>query len=78
MLSASEARRKTQNNIDKLEVQQFNELNDQINRAINAGRFSITGTGFLRVAIREKLEELGYKVQLGSQYNDEYYKISWE
>ena len=33
--------------------------------------------GFLQVETKKRLEELGYKVTVGYQYNETYYSISW-
>lgn len=34
--------------------------------------------GSLKPETRKKLEELGYKVETGTQYNEPYYSISWK
>lgn len=77
MLSASEAKTKTQNNIDDCITQELEELNKKINNAISCGKFSICNDGYLQPETRKRLEQLGYKVETGSQYNQSYYSISW-
>ncbi len=49
----------------------------QIDKTIANGKFSISNDGYLQSQTRKKLEELGYKVETGSQYNESYYSVSW-
>lgn len=77
MLSASEAKAKTQNNIDSCVTQELNKLDKQISEAISNGKFSICNDGILQHTTQERLESLGYKVETGSQYNESYYSVSW-
>lgn len=76
--SASEANEMTNNMIDSCNTKQLIELSNKINNAIAKGKFSICEYGFLNAETRNKLKELGYKVETHSQYNDSYYTISWE
>ena len=73
----SEANKMTNNAIDSCTTQQLAELSKLIRNAIADGKFSISEDGCLNPEIRKKLEELGYKVETGSQYNESYYSISW-
>ena len=75
--SASEANKMTNHVIDSCTTQQLAELSKLIRDAIADGKFSISEDGCLKPEIRKKLEELGYKVETGSQYNESYYSISW-
>ena len=75
--SASEANKMTNNAIDSCTTQQLAELSKLIRDAIADGKFSISEDGCLKPEIRKKLEEFGYKVETGSQYNESYYSISW-
>lgn len=77
LLSASEAKKKTQNNIDSCTTQELEKLDKQISDAISHGSFSICNDGYLQSETRKKLEQFGYKVETGSQYNEAYYNISW-
>lgn len=77
MVSASEAKVKTQNNINNCETQQLKELSEQISNAIAEGKFSISNDGTLQAATQERLEELGYEIKIGKQYNKAYYSVSW-
>ena len=75
--SASEANKMTNNAIDSCTTQQLAELSKLIRDAIADGKFSISENGCLKPETRKKLEELGYKVETGSQYTEPYYSISW-
>ena len=75
--SASEANKMTNNAIDSCTTQQLAELSKLIRDAISDGKFSINENGYLKPKIRKKLEELGYKVDTCSKYNESYYSISW-
>jgi hypothetical protein len=50
----------------------------QITDAIAGGNYSIGGSGRLEPVVKTKLEELGYKCETGSQYNESYWSISWK
>ena len=76
--SASEANKMTNNAIDSCTTQQLAELSKQIRAAIADGKFSVSLDGSLKPETRKKLEELGYKVETGNQYNESYYSISWK
>ena len=78
ILSALEANKMTNNAIDSCTTQQLAELSKLISDAIADGKFSISEDGCLKPETRKKLEELGYKVETGSQYNEPYYNISWK
>lgn len=75
--SASEANKMTNNAIDSYTTQQLAELSKLIRDAIADGKFSINEDGCLKPETQKKLEELGYKIETGNQYNEPYYCISW-
>ena len=75
--SASEANKMTNNAIDSCTTQQLAELSKLIRDAIADGKFSISEDGCLKPETRKKLEELGYKVDTCSKYNESFYSISW-
>lgn len=75
---AHEANRMTNDAIDNCTTQQLAELSKLIKDAIADGKFSISEDGYLKPETRKKLEELGYKVETGTQYNESYYSISWK
>lgn len=53
-------------------------MEEQISLAISYGKFSISNDGSLQPETQKKLEELGYEVKTGTQYNESYYSVSWE
>lgn len=75
--SASEANKMTNKAINNCTTQQLTELAKLIKDAIADGKFSINEDGCLKSETKKKLEELGYKVETGSQCNESYYIISW-
>ena len=77
MLTALEANKKTLSNITKSVAEELLKIEIQIHDAINKGKFHISNNGFLNIETKRKLEELGYKVTVGSQYNETYYIINW-
>lgn len=54
------------------------KISKKISEAITNGRFSISDDGCLQYETIQRLEELGYKVQTGNQYNEQYWSISWK
>ena len=75
---AHEANNMTKQVIDGRTTQQLEELTKQIKAAIADGKFSVNLDGSLDPEIRKNLEELGYKVEIGNQYNESYCIISWK
>ena len=76
--SASEANKMANNAIDNYTTQKLIELSKLIRDAIADGKFSISEDGCLKQKKKKKLEELGYKVETGTHYNELYYSISWK
>lgn len=77
MLSACEANKKTLNNIRECTTEELSKLEKQINQAISNGKFSISNDGCLQPETTLRLQDLGYKITTGNQYNEQYYCISW-
>lgn len=78
LLAATEAHSKTQENIRNCVTTELHKISEQINNAIAEGKYSISNDGYLQYESQQRLEELGYKIQTGSQYNESYYSISWK
>lgn len=78
LLSASESHKKTVDNIKNCSTKELDEISKIISDAIVNGKFSISGDGCLQYETTQRLEELGYKIQIGSQYNEQYWSISWK
>jgi hypothetical protein len=64
--------------LDIITTEELNIISEKINEAISKGKFSISEDGSLSQNCRQKLEELGYKIETGSQYNEPWYSISWK
>jgi len=78
MITAEQARQRAKAAISKYEQSQFNEIMENIDKDSAQGYYKYYGDGVLRPAVRKKLEELGYDIATGNQYNMPEYCISWE
>lgn len=78
MITAEQARQRAKTFISEYENSQFNKIMENINKESGRGYFIYYGDEALRPAVRKKLEELGYDVSIGNQYNEPEYCISWE
>lgn len=78
MISASEARRRSQQNFENKNKVILDEIERNIQKAIVAGKFTITSDGNVSQEVQAALRTLGYRVDVGSQYNQSYYTISWK
>ena len=78
LLSASEANHKTKENIKTCSTKELAEISTRILDAIADGKFSISGDGCLQHETLQRLKELGYKMDTGSQYNELYWSIGWK
>ena len=58
--------------------EELSRMETLISEAVKEGRFSVYGEGHMQEATKQELERLGYKVEMGSQYNDSYFSVSWE
>lgn len=77
ILEANIARLQTQTNIKDCATKELSRIEEQIHEAISNGKFSIYNNGNLQQETKRRLEELGYEVKTGRQYNEPYYSISW-
>lgn len=77
MITANEARTLAQEYLDINTSIELGVIEEQIRKAVDAGEFYISNDGFLTPYCRHKLEELGYKVETGTQYNEPWYCIKW-
>ena len=78
VISAKEANTKTFEVISNRASKELDEIMNNIQNEINGGHFYYSGNDYLYEDTKKRLEELGYKVTIGSQYNEPYYIISWE
>lgn len=77
MITAREARIITQDIIDKWLTKELSQINELIQEAISEGKFEIHNEGTLSETTREALEQNGYTIKTGTQYNQSYYFIKW-
>lgn len=75
--SASDAKKLTEEYINQCLTKDLKEISEKIKEAIANGKFAISGNGCLQKETKQRLEELGYKVTYGTQYNESYWNISW-
>jgi len=78
IISAKEANAKTIKALNDCATKELNKIMSGIHNTANEGYFTYGGDGYLNEITKKRLEELGYKVETGSQYNEPYYSISWE
>lgn len=78
LISAKEAYEKTKEIVYNCYELQMQEIMEHIEKEVMAGSYYYCGTGNLSKNAKDKLIELGYEVQTGSQYNEPYYSISWK
>jgi len=78
MWTAEQARQRAKTAISNYEQSQFNEIMEGIDKRSAQGYYNYYGDGALRPVVRKKLEELGYDITTGYQYNEPEYCISWE
>ena len=77
MISAKEARGQSEDKLMSDDEKQLHKLEGYIKTAINNGHRDVSKNGTLSKTVVNKLKELGYEVRQGSQYNEDYYSISW-
>ncbi len=78
MLLASEAREQTKNMIQTHTVEELKNLADWIIQHVNCGDYEFSFDGNISPAAKQELERHGYTVEIGSQYNQGWVRISWE
>jgi hypothetical protein len=78
MISAEEARKETTKNLETFSTIELADIEKEIREAIKQGNYSISNNGCLSGQSIKALEDAGFKVNAGSQYNEQYYSISWE
>ena len=78
LITAEQARQRAKASITKYEQSQLNKIMEGIDEESAEGYYKYYGDEALQPAVRKKLEELGYDVSIGNQYNEPEYCISWE
>lgn len=77
MMYANEARKMTIEVLETCTARDLAIIDHGITEAIEAGKFEVELKGSLKAAVKEKLEQMGYKVTYDTQYNETYCTISW-
>lgn len=77
MINAADARKKADESIDIKAAAQIRDVEGEVIAACEDGKTSIVYRKSLTEKTIVKLQELGYEVVGGSQYNERYYVISW-
>lgn len=77
MITAKEANERTNKMINDCLANELSEIMYKISKEIQSGRYHLSDSGHLSQITKDKLIELGYKVENGSQYNESYYCIKW-
>ena len=78
MISAYKAKRMAKQITENCVSEELSRVEMLISEAVKEGQFSVCGEGRMQEATKQELERLGYKVEMGSQYNDSYFSVSWE
>lgn len=77
MISAKEARLRSDDIKEKLFNSELNNIQNEIEKAISEGKSYCYYYSEITSNIKQQLENLGYYVETYTQYNETYYKISW-
>ena len=77
IISAREAHEKTNGIVNQDLTQELEFIEEKINSSILDGLYSVSYDGSISQNARAKLEELGYRVKTGPQYNESYVVILW-
>jgi ABC-type molybdenum transport system ATPase subunit/photorepair protein PhrA len=78
MIVAKEANQQTNERIENNHTKELKTLENLISGAITDGKFVLYTNYCVSDNSKKVLEQLGYKVERGSHYNDSYTSISWE
>ena len=78
MISAREARLRSDTAKEKLFNSKLNDIQKQIEEAISKGEhYCYYYDNTISLDIKQQLEKLGYHIETHTQYNETQYKISW-
>ena len=77
MISAKEARKQSEQNKQNILNKEMTIIEEEINNEISQGNNNVYINGSISSDARQMLEQLGYNVKCGSQYNESYVNIEW-
>ena len=77
MITAKEAAEKAEYILRNALTTELKDIERRITEEVEEGRRSCSFDGSISSDARKELEQLGYEVKTGSQYNESYVIISW-
>ena len=77
MISAKEARKQSEQHKQNILTKEMATIEKEINNEISQGNNNVYINGSISLNARQMLEQLGYDVKCGSQYNENYVNIKW-
>ena len=77
MISAKEARKQSGQNKQNILNKEMAIIEEEIYNEISQGNNNVYIDGSISSDARQMLEQLGYDVKCGSQYNESYVNIEW-
>ena len=77
MISAKEARKQSEQNKQDILNKEMAIIEEEINNEILQGNNNVYIDGSISSEAIQMLEQLGYNVKCGSQYNESYVNIEW-
>ena len=77
MISANEAREKTEEVRNSGFERELKRIEHEIEEAIRKGDNNIALDGTISRQTANYMQQLGYEVHSGSQYNESYFTIKW-
>ena len=77
MISAKEARKQSEQNKQNILNKEMAIIEEEINNEISQGNNNVYIDGSVSLNARQMLEQLGYDVKCGNQYNESYTNIKW-
>ena len=77
MISAKQARKQSEQNKQNILNKEMAIIEEEINNEISQGNNNVYIDGSISSDVRQMLEQLGYDVKCGSQYNESYVNIKW-
>jgi len=77
MLLASEAAEKAQKMIYQHRTEELQKIEQEIMARVERGKFEYAFDGYISNEAKNELERCGYKVVVGSQYNQGWVIIKW-
>ena len=77
MISAKEARKQSEQNKQGILNKEMTIIEKEINNEISQGNNNVYIDDSISSDARQMLEQLGYDVKCGSQYNESYVNIKW-